>query len=388
MLMVRKSENGNICFVPVLTNNNIQKITIVWVFAETKELISYAVFRLSNNPNSSEWKFLSDFMTYRVFGANNELGIILKPINSSQTRMTTPVVVTTCNAIYTGSGGILEYQYTDCFDHVFWIEEPENLNKYPDPGSGELPGGDGNVRGSGSSSNEFIIGGSGNNEQKKSEEPKNPASTPCGRAERMSLDQALNQAVQNLFNDIQSYRSGDTEKGWIKTNEGKYIFPSIMEEGKAKYNEANIVGLKITEQYHSHPTGSCIPSWSDLEMLAYRYNHGQIDVENFSYGIVSDMGCISLVIINEENFAEFVNGIQNDNFHEAYDAMTRKPNTYGINTAISKFIDFLKEMQSGISIIFNMPIYDTETDSMILENEWYPRDSNGNAEPKDVFCLI
>mgnify|MGYP001510638159 FL=1 len=68
--------------------------------------------------------------------------------------------------------------------------------------------------------------------------------------------------------------------------------------------------------------------------------------------------------------------------------MTSKPNTYGINTAISKFIDFLKEMQSGISIIFNMPIYDTETDSMILENEWYPRDSNGNAEPKDVFCLI
>lgn len=65
-------------------------------------------------------------MTYRVFGTDNETNIVLKIAQSPQTRIAQPIVITTCNDIYTGTAGHLEYRYTDCFDHIFWIEEPEN----------------------------------------------------------------------------------------------------------------------------------------------------------------------------------------------------------------------------------------------------------------------
>lgn len=80
----------------------------------------------------------------------------------------------------------------------------------------------------------------------------------------MSLDNELIHHVETLFEEVNNYHNGDLENGWIKTSTGEYISPAIRETNKVKYNESLLKGMKITEQYHSHPAGSCIPSWADF----------------------------------------------------------------------------------------------------------------------------
>lgn len=381
---LEKGELGNICFVPILPNDGRRQITTVWVFTETEKKILYTVVQPADNPNNSDWRFLSDFMTYRVFGTDNETNIVLKIAQSPQTRIAQPIVITTCNDIYTGTAGHLEYRYTDCFDHIFWIEEPEKWNQHPDPGEGSLSGSKINGGSGGGSSS--VIGGQGDNEQPQNDEPRNPANEPCGRAERMSLDNELIHHVETLFEEVNNYHNDDLENGWIKTSTGEYISPAIRETNKVKYNESLLKGMKITEQYHSHPAGSCIPSWADLKNLAYRYSHSQIDVEHFSYGIVTTMGCLSLVIMDEKKFAEFVKGILDNSSQSIYNSKIIPNQPKSVDTAIARFIDFLNDSKSGISVLFNYSTYNPDSDNMELK-DWYPMDSDGHEKLKDVFCL-
>lgn len=327
-------------------------------------------------------------MTYRVYGVDNELGLVLKKATPIQTRIANPYVFTTCNDIYTGWDGYLEYRYTDCFDTVIWVEEVEEYCRNPDPGggSGALPGsGDGG----GSSSDDSVIGGKGDNEdeQEKPEEPdepKNPEDTPCGKAERLSLDTALVNKVQELFDEVQNYHVGDTEERWIKTDDGRYIYPSEKAVDKMKYNPEDLVGTTITEQYHSHPTGSCIPSWADLEVLTEYYKKGRIDAQHFSYGVISSMGCTSLVIINETKFREFAEKMPSKDLKDVYyKDKVLVPKT--VEDALAQFIAFLNNVDSGVRVLFNSSAYDSDTDSMEL-SLWWPKNIDENKKLQDEFC--
>ena len=385
---LEKGDGVRVCFVPVLSNDGTRRISTVWVFAETRDKVYYAPFRLADEPGRTEWRFLSDFMTYRVYGVDNELGLVLKKATPIQTRIANPYVFTTCNDIYTGWDGYLEYRYTDCFDTVIWVEEVEEYCRNPDPGggSGALPGsGDGG----GSSSDDSVIGGKGDNEdeQEKPEEPdepKNPEDTPCGKAERLSLDTALVNKVQELFDEVQNYHVGDTEERWIKTDDGRYIYPSEKAVDKMKYNPEDLVGTTITEQYHSHPTGSCIPSWADLEVLTEYYKKGRIDAQHFSYGVISSMGCTSLVIINETKFREFAEKMPSKDLKDVYyKDKVLVPKT--VEDALAQFIAFLNNVDSGVRVLFNSSAYDSDTDSMEL-SLWWPKNIDENKKLQDEFC--
>ena len=59
------------------------------------------------------------------------------------------------------------------------------------------------------------------------------------------------------------------------------------------------------EWYHSHPTGSMITSWADLKALAIRYQQGYVKSENFTYGVVSEFGCMSIMITSPTDFNNF-----------------------------------------------------------------------------------
>jgi hypothetical protein len=252
------------------------------------------------------------------------------------------------------------------------------------PGSPGSPGGSGSFGGGGGS-------GSGSNGtptvpgNPKPQDPDKEDRSPCGAASGLSSNVALKSKVNNLFNAVQNYRVGDTENGWIKTATGEYVYPTMKEAEHLGYAGTSLSGKKITEQYHSHPAGAPFPSWADLKVLATRYQRGQIDVANFSYGVVSNMGCFTMVITSESAFSAFTKGVLNNpKLKEEYDLMHEKKNTNGVDTAIAKFIDFLKASVSGLNVLFNEASYGSNGNVSL--GNWQAKDSNGNASISNYNC--
>lgn len=152
-----------------------------------------------------------------------------------------------------------------------------------------------------------------------------------------------------------------------------------------KYDYAALKGKKIQEGYHSHPAGACYPSWADLRALCTWYKNGMIDVDAFSYGVVTGMGCLSLVITSETDFQTFVDGVLDGSVEKMYNEMRGASMSNGVGEAVAKFIDFLKNAQAGINVLFNETVYDIEDDTMKLGN-WAAKDSNGQAVISDYNC--
>lgn len=172
----------------------------------------------------------------------------------------------------------------------------------------------------------------------------------------------------------------------IKTATGAYIAPARRTEGSLGYSASSLAGQKITEEYHTHPAGSCIPSFADLRVLARRCINEQIDMENFSYGVISCMGCFTLVVTSEDAFREFAKNVLSDStdVKDKYDEMHDKENKKGVNTAIAKFIDFLKKSKSGLDVLFNEPSYDNSGTATL--NGWQAKDSDGTASLSSYDC--
>lgn len=214
----------------------------------------------------------------------------------------------------TGDGD--EFAYYGYFpDVVITASKPNTSNnKWPETSSNGLPNhwySDGkepfiNPGGGGSSNSS-----SNNNsaiEMESIQETLLPKD-PCSYKIILSSDTQFRAKVTALLNALQNYQEGDTENGWIKFTSGEYAYPIERKPTSIMYSSSDIQGKKITEAYHSHPTGSLIPSYTDLKALATRYQNNQINIQQFSYGIISSMGCLSLVISSEECFREFAKNI-------------------------------------------------------------------------------
>ncbi len=188
-----------------------------------------------------------------------------------------------------------------------------------------------------------------------------------------------------MFNAVQNYRVGDTENGWIKTTSDKYVYPTKKEAEHVGYAGTSLSGEKIVEQYHSHPAGGPYPSWADLKVLATRYQRGQIDVANFSYGVVSSMGCFTLVITSENAFKGFAEKVLNDpKMKDKYDIMHGKKDINGVDAVIAKFIDYLKDSLSGLDVLWNNASYDSNSNATL--GAWEAKNSNGNASISNYNC--
>lgn len=212
-----------------------------------------------------------------------------------------------------------------------------------------------------------------------------PVGSPCNRELALSLNTSFREKVEVLFNEMLNSRAGDAENGWIKTSDGMYFAPSERSASSMKYDYAALKGKKIQEGYHSHPAGACYPSWADLRALCTWYKNGMIDVDAFSYGVVTGMGCLSLVITSETDFQTFVDGVLDGSVEKMYNEMRGASMSNGVGEAVAKFIDFLKNAQAGINVLFNETVYDIEDDTMKLGN-WTAKDSNGQAVISDYNC--
>jgi hypothetical protein len=209
---------------------------------------------------------------------------------------------------------------------------------------------------------------------------------PCSKARSMSLDATLKNKVESLFLQVASgnMQSGTVEDGWIKTTDGQYLNPSKQETGSMNYDSPELAGKKFTERFHTQPGGAPFPSFADLRVLAHDYQEGRIDVANFTYGVITDFGCLNLVITSEDAFREFAAGVWNNdtNLKERYNGLKDIPNVHGLDTSIGKFIDFLSS--SGLGVLFRPAINDG--DDNITWGNWTPRYSSGDNYMRETNC--
>jgi hypothetical protein len=129
-------------------------------------------------------------------------------------------------------------------------------------------------------------------------------------------------------------------------------------------------------------------SWSDLRALAKNYKKGRIDVGNFSYGVVSEWGSLSLVITNQSLFSAFANKLDANSSEliKVFKKMAHsKHGQHGVGGPIGKFIKFLNEQNSGLSAVFRpYEMVDYSTEERDWTGNWRPIDSQPYGEYQTI----
>ena len=209
---------------------------------------------------------------------------------------------------------------------------------------------------------------------------------PCSKSQLLSGDADFRNKVDLFFDNNQTER---LENGWLKTSTGEYISPSSRTEKSLKYDYEQVTGKLLTEHYHCHPavTGqSCITSLADLQKMAFYYQKGNIDVDNYSFGVISDIGCLSIIITSEDLFAIFADKVYNDNKtsdDEINNTWKDKIMSVTFGTpeeSIGKLIRFFNSTNAGLSVMFR-PMSPTNKNEnwgtkIVNENDQY---SNKNC---------
>ena len=193
---------------------------------------------------------------------------------------------------------VCEYDHTDYYEetHCEWIDTGDEGGEDTGGGGGENP----------------------------PSSPEKEPSEPCSIAELVRGNADLKSRVEEYIRDIKNHLDG-SEEGWAKTSEGIILPPSNKGVGVCSFTgyhqDLASRGVKIREQYHTHPTGAAIPSAADLANISGTYVNGLIEPENFVYGVLSQMGCTSLVISDVNKFETFKEEAHRNfkNFKERYD---------------------------------------------------------------------
>lgn len=383
-------ENGNTVFaVPVRSTAPDAEINSIWFFTLFSNHTKYRIYtrtmaerlwqKVGGDGVEETWMF--DYFTQHALHRQprsnlrfEKVGTLPSVRSSDGKELDDP----DCQRAYAGYEKAEVFKGERCWYMPIIEEEDEDCETPPE---GDGSGGDfdmGDHDGSGG-------GGAPSNPEPDDPPVQDDPTSPCGKAQILSNNSALKSKVNDLFNEVQNYHVGDLENGWIKTAAGTYIAPTKRTVESVGYSASTLTGQKITEEYHSHPSGSCIPSFADLRVLATRCKNGQIDMENFSFGVISAMGCFTMVVTSEEAFKEFAEKVLNDDMLEiSYNNILAKANTKGVNTAIAKFIDFLRNSVSGLDVLFNEPSYDNSGNATL--NGWQAKDSNGAASLSNYDC--
>ena len=225
-----------------------------------------------------------------------------------------------------------------------------------------FPDGGGSGGGGGGSNNND--NSSNNNDNKCSKCNSNPCicepeeADPCLIKQLLDGNTELNNKVSKLLTDIQAGTAAK-EDGWIKTQNGFEFVPNIKTNSSIKYDWKAITDKNIIEWFHSHPSGSIYPSFTDLKTLCNRVRAGYItDYESFVYGIVSCNGCLILRVESQTTFNVFCQAMNNatecELILERYKILYEETNKrISQKDMLHSLIRFLNDVQSGLSIVFN-----------------------------------
>lgn len=211
--------------------------------------------------------------------------------------------------------------------------------------------------------------------------PSNPPETPptpCKRAKTLSQDAAFKSRIKDVYR--KTFSAGNTvEQGFIQTSDGQTIFPNVQESGSAKFTNDQIAGKEIMEWYHSHPTGSMITSWADLKALAIRYQQGYVKSENFTYGVVSEFGCMSIMITSPTDFNTFATKVRNGELSESWNAYIVGASGGGVDECIGQLLKFLDRNNSGLSVMFSSNIDESNP-------TWNAQELASNGKSVNMEC--
>lgn len=171
------------------------------------------------------------------------------------------------------------------------------------------------------------------------------------KIESLNNDEELKSRIKNLLDEFDKTQK-QLENGWVR-DKNTIHSPVDQKQNSLKYDWGNI-NKSVTEWYHLHPGGSPIPSFADLTALALQHRNGYLDVDNFSYGIVTYLGATTLVVISESEFNNFVKNMQEE--RETFEVMYKDFITHNFNVTfntITEFSKLLDDMDSGLQLIFN-----------------------------------
>lgn len=245
--------------------------------------------------------------------------------------------------------------------------------------------------GTGDGNDDNPPGGAGNPPLKPDKDKQNP--DPCTKSVNLSNDVAFRAQVDRFYDNNWTDKH---ENGWIKTQNGDYIYPNDGNRGSGSmhYTSSQVDGQIFEELYHCHPasTGqSCIPSPADLEVLAYYYLSGYIVASDFSYGVISDIGCLSIIISNEEQFYAFAEKIYNSSgeWDENISAFWRSDVvnvTAGtMEASVGKLINFFNHSNAGLSVMFRRMSREVGQGSSHGGN-WQAKEIDGDGNYNDMDC--
>lgn len=147
------------------------------------------------------------------------------------------------------------------------------------------------------------------------------------------------------------HKVGTLENGWILASDGTVIRPSAQTTGSITFSNASISGKVINEWYHSHPGGgSAIPSLADFKALAQRYQEGYIKADDFSYGIVSEYGCMSLIITSGSNFGSFATKLRSGELDAVWKRIIIDAPVIDYTTKMGRLLLFFQDNNAGTDI--------------------------------------
>lgn len=225
-------------------------------------------------------------------------------------------------------------------------------------------------------------GGGGGGYDPPTNPPTDPPTSPdpCEKARTLSSDVAFKARLNTIYNQTFPYKVGNTEHGFIQTSQGGTINPTITEAGRVKYGSEQLAGKEFLEWYHSHPDGGPITSLADLKALATQYQQGHIKSGNFTYGVVSEFGCLSIMITSPKDFEAFATLVKNGELDGSFNSnVANGVNAGTARGSIEKLALFLSKTQSGLSLLFR-PIQDG------ISSDWTPTELNSKANLINIDC--
>lgn len=345
-----------VMYVPI-QNKKKKEIESIWFFWIDHNDIYHYILKRPSNTNSIEKTWMFDYFTITTFNISPSSGLKFKNISS---RAESSVE---CVHAYIEIGGIEYDKGIHC-----WEE-----------GGGGLGAGDfdypedtdilGPEHEDITEETELPHGGSSDTDPKENYSD----GDPCKLAKKKN-DIAFKNRVQKLLATCIDDKIADSEKledGWILDSLGQIIKPDKRTNNSCNYSTELINGKIYQEWYHTHPCGM-VPSPADLYKLGFTYNKGRIDPENFSYGIISRYGIITLVISSIDNFDLFYKKMSNDSIKNEYNTIVG--GTKNFNDAIKELTKYLKNNNSGLNVI-SCPISDNDS---LLWDKYKAQDFKNN----------
>ncbi|WP_458409073.1 hypothetical protein [Bacteroides congonensis] len=135
-----------------------------------------------------------------------------------------------------------------------------------------------------------------------------------------------------------------------------YIKPTLYDgNGKRRlFREEDQNGKVFDEWYHLQPNpGIGIPLLEDLKELGVFYRKGRVNVSNFTYGIISMYGCLSLMITFETgDFNLFAMNLEKGRLDAKYNQCIQEGIGKSEKQRIGLFIKFLDDNYSGLTVIY------------------------------------